>query len=114
MVVNRNCPHGSHTGYKYSNRGVLSRGQAAVSCQLRMVRQLSWALPACGRHTGETKAGVAGGAGAPSGGPQYAFGKGVVPYHGQRPLGRRELVGTWMASLRLSKCGPTSLSQLGQ
>ncbi|XP_054060041.1 homeodomain-only protein isoform X2 [Rissa tridactyla] len=36
MVVNRNCPHGSHTGYKYSNRGVLSRGQAAVSCQLRM------------------------------------------------------------------------------
>lgn len=79
MSVNRNCPHGSHTGYKYSNGGALSRAQAAVSCQLRMVRQLSWVLLACSRHSGETEAGAAGGLGLPAELPGVPWGSSILP-----------------------------------
>lgn len=79
MAVNRNCPRRSQADYKYTNGGTLSRAEAAVSCQLRMVRQPSWVLLACSHHSGETEAGAAGGLGLPAELPGVPWGRELHP-----------------------------------
>lgn len=112
MAVNRNRPHGSLAGYKYSNRGELSRGQAAVSCQRKMVRQPSRVLLACGRHSGETEAGAAGGLGLLAELPGMLLGRKLCP-DVARDHRERELVGMGKANLGFSKCGSTGHCRLG-